>query len=425
VHFLSAATRHPWWLPSAVMLLSACTGCNRAVSSSPSKTAAENTDSSRARVDVITVAAVDWPILARAQGSLAADEVAVVGSKVAGSAAEVHVDLGDLVRTADPLVTLDQEPFRLELSQAEAQQAQVYAAVGLKPSDDIATLDAEQAPPVRQERALWEESQANLARARSLRPQNAITDAELEQIAAAERVAEARLASAINGVNQQLAEIRVRTAELAVARQRLLDAVIRAPFDGRVQQRHTAPGNYVQVGQPTVTIVRLDPLRFRGTLPERSAQRLAVGQEVRLRIESVPEPQRAQVSRISPSVDELSRSIIFEALVENPGGRLRAGLFVEAEVVLGTDSQKIAVPHSAVIEFAGAEKVWKLVDGVASEQLVTTGQRREDNIEIVAGLEIGDLILRDGKQGKAGPVEPVRIGIPREPATVSGAAAAR
>src|SRR5262245_10758630 len=60
------------------------------------------------QAEVLTVAPSNWPTIVRTQGSLAADLVAVVGTKVAGRSAVVHVDLGDQVQAGDPLATLDQ-----------------------------------------------------------------------------------------------------------------------------------------------------------------------------------------------------------------------------------------------------------------------------------------------------------------------------
>jgi RND family efflux transporter MFP subunit len=338
-------------------------------------------------------------------GSLMADELAVVGTKVAGRVAEVHVDLGDSVRQGDPLVTLDQEDFQLQISQVEAQLAQASAAVGLKKGEPIEQLNPENAPPVRQAKALWNEAKGNLARAQQLVSQNATSESEFEKASTAERVAESQYASSMNSVNEKIAEIRVRSAELSIARQRLEEAVVRAPFDGLVEHRYVAPGSFVQVGNPMVAVVRTDRLRFRASIPERYAQKLAAGQEVRVKVESVEVPRIVQVSRISPAVDEFSRALMFEANIDNADKQLRTGLFAEAEVVLDANAKAIVVPLSSLIEFAGVGKVWKVVHGEVQEQVVQTGQRREPSIEIVRGLSAGDLILRDGKLGRPGRIE--------------------
>lgn len=356
--------------------------------------------------EVWTVSTCPWPTFVRSQGSLYPDEESVVGAKVAGRVAEVHVDLGDRVAAGDPLVTLDREEFRLEIAQAEAQLQQTRSAVGLLADDDVEQLVPENAAPVREAKAVWEEAKSSLDRATKLRAQDAVARGEYEQAAATERVSEARFASALNSVREKIALIGVRQAELQLARQRFDDAVIAAPLDGYVQRRHVAQGNYISVGQPIAIIVRTQPLRFRGTVPERYAQLLDIGQTVRLQIESVTRSYEAEITRVSPALDQQSRALVFEAEIDNRDHDLRTGLFVEAEVVIDPDATALIIPGSALTEFAGTQKVWKVIDGVAAEQEVLAGARRDDEREILSGLTAGDRILRDGSKGRVARIVP-------------------
>jgi hypothetical protein len=104
-------------------------------------------------------------------------------------------------------------------------------------------------------------------------------------------------------------------------------------------------------------------------------------------------------------VEEASRALAFEAAVDNSAGRLRTGLFAEADVIVDPGAQSLAVPPAAVTEFAGVEKVWKVVDGVAGEQVVRTARRETGAIEIVEGLAPGDLVLANAAEGKIARVE--------------------
>jgi len=356
---------------------------------------------------VLRVDQSPWPAIVKTQGSLIADEVTVVGAKVAGRVAEVRVDLGDTITANSPLATLDQEEFKLQIALAEAQLTQSRAALGLAPASPVESLKPENSPPVREAKAVWDEVITRIERLRPLAARNAVTKDELEQAVSDEGVASAKYSAAVNGVREKIALIGVRAAELSVAQQRLADTTILAPFDGLIQQRHIGPGTYLQVGDPVVTLVRTSTLRFRGTMPERHAHRLALGQQITLRFESDAPPQTAEITRISPGVDEMSRSLMFEAEVNNDAGKLRAGLFGEAEVVVDPAAQALVVPQSAIVEFAGVEKVWKLVDGVAQEQPVRTARRGEKTVQIVSGLAVGDTILVDASQGQVARIDPV------------------
>jgi RND family efflux transporter MFP subunit len=347
---------------------------------------------------------------------------AVVGAKVAGRIDEVGIDLGDEVAEGAVLATLDREEFELEVVLAEAQLTQSRAALGLAPADPVEKLNPYNAPPVREARAVLDEIQARIQRIRQLRVSNAVTKDELELAIASEGVADARYAAAVNGVREKIAQISVRAAELSVAKDRLSDTEIVAPFDGLVEQRHVARGSYVQVGDPIVTLVRTKTLRFRGTMPERHAQKLAIGQQVSLRIESIAEPRVAVVTRLSPGLDEMSRALTFEAVIDNPGD-LRAGLFAEGDVVVDPEGEALAVPAAAVVEFAGAEKVWKVVDGITQEQVVQTMRRTGGLVEIVEGLGPGDTILASGAEGRIARIQPTSIKTADAPLAGDGARA--
>ena len=346
-----------------------------------------------------------WPTVVKSQGSLVADEVTVVGAKVAGRVAEVFVDLGDLAEADAPLARIDHEEYQLQVVLAEAQLHQARAALGLKPADPVESLNPLNSPPVREAKAVLDEARTRVDRLRQLRQKNAVTQEELDQAIAAEGVADARYASAINGVREKMAQISVRAAELSLANENLTNTTVKAPFKGQIYERQVSRGTFVQAGEPVVTLVRTSVLRFRGQVPERHAHRLAIGQQVTLDIEGVREPQVAKITRISPVVEEASRALAFEAAVDNSAGRLRTGLFAEAEVVVDPGAQSLSVPTAAVQEFAGVEKVWKIVDDMAAEQVVRTARRESGAIEIVEGLAAGDMILANAAEGKIARVE--------------------
>ena len=386
-----------------VVLTFFASGCQSGGTSEP-KPPPDAPETLLPKLNVTTARLHDWPRVVRVQGSLLGDERSVVGAKVAGRVEQVTVDLGSAVRRGEVMVTLETEELDLKVQQAEAQLHQALAKLGLKPSDKEEALDPAQVPTVLQEMALWKEAQANLERARALAAERAMPVEDLEQRQAATEVAKAKYEAALNEVGDQLAAVRVRRAELALARQTRADAEIRAPFDGVVQQREVAPGTYLHVGQAVVALVKTNPLRFRAGVPEREAVRIRLGQTARVRVEGEPAPMDGKVTRISPALDTSSRSLIVELDLPNPEGRLRAGLFAEADIVLDPKAQTLAVPAGAISEFAGVEKVWLVRQNEAAAQPVLTGRRTDALVEILDGLKPGDLVVVDARQGRAGPV---------------------
>ncbi len=297
-------------------------------------------------------------------------------------------DLGDYVKKDQPLAKIDQQEYELLVHQAEAQLTQARSAVGLKPGDSLSSLNPDNAPPVREARAIYNEASQNVRRLRQLSIQRAISDTDLEVAEAAERVAEAKLASSQNSVREKIALISVQTALLDLAKQRLVETVTYAPMDGIVQNRFATAGAFVSTGQPLFSIVRNQVLRFRASIPERYAQKLKTGETVHLKLDKGQEKE-VTISRISPSIDFQSRSLLFEADVDNKDQSLRTGLFAEAEVILDPEAMGLAIPVKSIVRFAGVDKVFKIADGMVKEQPVQLGRQIGDRVEILKGLSEG------------------------------------
>jgi RND family efflux transporter MFP subunit len=371
--------------------------------------AAPSADTGRApaRVKAIELRPSNWPRAVHVQGSLLADETSIVGVRVANRVKQVNVDLGSVVRRGEVLVVLETEDLDFRVKQAEAQLEQVRSKLGLKSGESEESLDRQKVPAVVQAKAVWDEAKLESARDDKLLKANAVTIEEVQQRQADLAVAEAKYRMALYEVNEQVALAAVKQAELGLVRQFCIDAMVRAPFDGVVQARHVAPGCYLQIGQAVVTLVRTNPLRFRGGIAERESALVRLEQQASVSIEAQSEPLLGKVTRISPTVDLSSRALQLEIDLPNPELRLQVGLFAEADIVIDSAAQTLAVPATAVYEFAGVEKVWLVRDGKAAEKAVLAGRRTAERIEIIEGLSAGDVVLIDARQGAAGPVEVV------------------
>jgi multidrug resistance efflux pump len=276
-------------LAAAGSLLLALLGCSHADTPTDA-TAAIPTPLAPKQVEVIVAARQTWPRTVSVQGALLADEDAVIGSKLAGRVATVTVDLGSIVKKGDSLVTLDRSELDLQVKLAEAQLQQALSAIGLKSYEDETKLDYTNAPPVQLEQALVDEAEAAVKRAQALLPTRAITGSEYDTLVAQMRAAKARYDSALNGVSTQVAMIGVRRTELALARQQVADSETVAPFDGVVEARRISPGEYVTVGQPLISLVRAERLRFTAGVPESKAGEIKPGQRVEIQIAGANEP---------------------------------------------------------------------------------------------------------------------------------------
>jgi RND family efflux transporter MFP subunit len=351
---------------------------------------------------VFTVEPVLWPILVRCQGALVADEFTTVSAKVAGRVRSVHFEIGDRVSANSILVELDSEDYQLQAEQADAQLAQARASVGLKPGDPVENLNPDNAPPVREARAIWDESTNGLARIRALVLRDAISDSDLEIAESAEKVASAKYASAQNGVREKIAIIRVQTALKNLAQQRLEETKVYTPMDSQVQSKLISVGTYVQPGQPLLSLLRTSKLRFRSSVPERYAHQIQVGQKVTLQFDMSGQTREAVVSRINAELDAMNRSLGFEVDIDNTDDSLKSGFFGEATIELDAEAKSIALPLASVQRFAGIDKVWKVIDGKVKEQVVLVGATRGSMAEIRSGVTEGEMLFQEASKGKAG-----------------------
>lgn len=393
--------------PLLLLSLIALVGCHaaddRAPDAHPKQAAAGKggpTEEVVVSGQLLEIEPVTWPIVARVQGSLSADEVTTIAAKVFGRIVEVNCDLGDVVKVGQPLIRIDEREYALRVIQAEAQLAQARAAIGLKTGDPVSSLDPARSPPVRETKALLVEAQQQVARLKPLFEQRTIVATDLEAAESAEQVADARYNSALNSVREKIAMVDVQSAQLDLAKQQLLDTVVEAPLDGTVLNRTVAVGTYIQVGQSLLELAKTSTLRYRASVPERFAQKLRVGQRVRLSIAG--EQRETEIARISPVLDPLSRSLVFEAEVSNEDNMLRSGLFAQAEIILDEDATAIAIPSSALVRFAGVDKAWKVVDGKVAEAVLQVGREVGGMIEVHEGLAVGDRILLQGASGRVG-----------------------
>jgi RND family efflux transporter MFP subunit len=325
-------------------------------------------------------------------GSLAGFDRATLSTKVPGRLWEMAVDLGDAVRKGELIAQIDPRDFQLRVQQAQALLGQARVRLGLPLEGTSDEITLEEVSTVKQARALLEEAQANRGRVHALAQQKILSQSELETAEASYKVAVSRYENALQEARNQQALVAQRRAELEIALQELADTSIHAPFDGAIQERMANAGEYLNIGSPLATLVRTDPLRLRADVQERQAPQVRLGQKVRLTTEGSAKIHEGEIKRLSPGLDEQSLVLRLEADVPNPG-ELRPGSFARIAIVVEENVPGIVVPENAILTFAGLEKIFVVQDGTAMERLVTTGRRQNGRMEIVNGIQQGELVI--------------------------------
>lgn len=360
----------------------------------PSSGRAAGTDARNQPRSVKTVPVVETPIgqTVTVNGTLAAYDQTTIGMKVAGRLQSITVDLGSVVRKGQAIARLEQQDYQLRVQQSEAALAQARARVGLSPAGNEDKVTVEETGAVREAKAVLDEAKAKRDRAGRLIAQGIIPRAEFDTADAEYKVAASRYQDAIEEIRNRQGLLAQRRSELNLARQQLADTVLYAPINGVVQQKSASVGEYLAAGAPVVDIVQIDPLRLRVDVPEREAYDVKSGQSVRVTVEGDPEAYLGVVKRLNPSISQQSRVLAVEADVRN-SGRLRPGAFVRAEIVTDQASMAATVPPSAIVTFAGIEKVITVEGGKAVEKVVMTGRRGADWIEIKSGVNVGQKVV--------------------------------
>ncbi len=374
----------------AALLLAA--GCAGGSSAAPARQDGSNATTHPRAVQVTAAQEARLDRVVSVTGTLAAEDQVTVSFKVAGRLASLEVDLGSPVAGGHLVGRLVPTDFELRVTQAEAALQQARARLGLT-DDEGDQVDPAQTAIVRQARAVLDQATLTRDRTAATAKKGIVSQADLDAAEANFRVAEGRYQDALEEVRNRQAILSQRRIELELARQALSDSRLTAPFAGRVRERHATPGQYLAAGTPVVTIVKVHPLRLRLSIPEREASAVRVGQRVRVTLEGDPTVHDGRVARVSPAIEEDSRTLSIEAEVANPGGTLRPGAFANAEVVTQSQDTAILIPAGALVSFAGVERVFVVNGGKAAERRVTTGRRDGTRVEVTQGLKPGESVV--------------------------------
>jgi RND family efflux transporter MFP subunit len=390
---------------SAVIALSlavAAAGCGRGRASAergpkPVKAKLVTVEQKQLRRDIESVGSL-----------LAYDEVAV-SSEVEGKVERVLADIGDKVAQGQPLVKVVPVELELAAEQQRAAYQQTRARLGLDDGgEDL--KDVADAAEVKRAAAALEDARQKYERSRSLYADGLVSRGDFDAVDANYKSAKASHDMARQSVENVRAELQQRRASMRLAEKKLQDAMIRAPFAGRVKERMATPGQYLKVQTPVMVIVNVDPLRVKLQVPEKVAAWIGVGQAVSVSVEAFPGRQfTGKVSRMSPSVDTQTRTLELEALLDNREGLLKPGFFVKARIASNHVESVLLVPNDAVRYVFGVYKVFKVEDGKAHEAEVKLGDKSGAEVEILEGLQ--------DKQKIAVPIEgqELRDGVAVEP----------
>ncbi len=338
-------------------------------------------------VDTVLAAAEQVEVTVRSVGTVVAREEAEICAEVAGKVAAIRLKEGEAVKRGELLLIIDDERDRLLVNQARARcDSQKEAA---------RRAEAE----VNRARAVLDAAEETLGRKKALFDQGAETRAVYIDAKSARDSAAAGIAAAEAAAEEAAAAIKEGEAAFLVAEKNLADHAIKAPFDGMLGERLVSVGDYLESGDPVVSIHTEHPIDVEFTVPERHRAGIFPGQETTATFEAIPgELFKGEVTFISPQLDPDTRSVKVKALFANEQSILKPGYFCRVRLILKKHDDSTVVPESAIVPKGASFFVYVVTGGTARMTEVKLGERMIGKVQILEGLASGVEVIVAGHQ---------------------------
>lgn len=265
------------------------------------------------------------PLVERFSGNVKSVNQVSLYAEISGVIGQVFVNNGDFVEKGDKLVQLNTEILEKQLQQAEA---------GLRINQ----------AQLKQAKAQLAQIKAEFDRVKQLEERELTSQVEVDQI-------QARLLSAEADVELAEAQLAQSQSQVEERKEQLSKAVIRAPITGTVGQRNAEIGMQATPNTQLFLIGDLSRLKIEIVLTENMLNRINVGQTARVYVENSRGNDlalNAELSRISPFLNEVTRSTEAEIDISNENGLLRPGMFVPVDILFGESEQATLIPTSAL-----------------------------------------------------------------------------
>lgn len=276
-------------------------------------------------------------LLTEIVGTLQAVDQAVIAAKISGTIVEIPVVLGSKVQAGDILVKLSAEEISAQAIRAQAQ---------------------------------LEQARRNLERERKLLSKNAATSESVKSLEDIFRIAE---------------------ASYREAKTMLGYTTITAPFSGVVTAKMANVGDLATPGIPLLRLENRDKLQVVTSVPETLVLRINPGDMLTIKLPAADLTLQGTVAEIAPAADPQSRTATVKINIAE-GAQLRSGQFARV-VIPGKSKESLFVPASAVRTFGQMEQIFVVQDGKAYLRLVSTGAKENGQVEILAGLEPGEIVV--------------------------------
>ena len=276
--------------------------------------------------------------------TLEAEQEATVVARVRGIVREIYVEEGDQVKAGQVIAKIEDDQYRIEAARAKA------------------TLDR---------------LQNDFQRNKELYEKNLIA-AEAYQ-------------------NSQY-EFESQKAAYELAQLNLEHTSIKSPISGVISERYVKVGNMIGTDQQVYRVTDFRPLQAILHIPEHEISKIRKDQRTELRVDALPNQTfLGHVERISPVVDSETGTFKVTIFVDETKDMLRPGMFGRVKIVYDTRENTRMIPKSAVMSQDLAQSVYVIKDSLAFKKQIRTGYVNGMNIEVIDGLEDGEMVVTIGQ----------------------------
>lgn len=337
-----------------------------------------------------------------------------VTSKIAAPVKRFLVNRGDHVKIGQVLAELESADLAASLEESKHQLEQAQAAYQLLSGATVRDDQGKAESDVQSAQQSYDaakkvyDSRVELQKQGAL-AQRMVDDSRLAMVQAETQLDVAkRHLTTLSQVGQRES---LRSAEAAVNAAKahydnlavqLSYATIKSPMSGVVADRPVYPGEMAQPGQPLVSLVDISSLIARANVPVNDA--VAIKPGVAARIAGPDGDLPGKVSVVSPAVDPNTTTVEVWVTLANPGEKLKPGGTVRVSIIAGTITDTLIIPASALLNLdEGGEKVMIVVgkdkDTTAEERKVVTGIRQGARVQVISGVQEGDMVITSGGLG--------------------------
>ncbi|MFW6001245.1 MAG: efflux RND transporter periplasmic adaptor subunit [Halanaerobium sp.] len=217
------------------------------------------------------------------------------------------------------------------------------------------------------------------------------------------KVAEANLSEIKRGAREEqrrasLAQVRQAEAGLEEVEVNLEDSIIKSPIAGTVSQLNVESGELVSAGQQLLKIIDLEELLVEIYLTAESISRINLGDKVNVKPEIMQHFIEGEISSISPEADLESRTYRVEVKIDNPGQRIKAGMFAAVELNKGSSGDAVVVPIDSIVDLnTDSPYLFVFENNRAVRKDIEIGIITDTQVEILDGLNAGEKVIINGQ----------------------------